>query len=99
MTQRSEEACKLLKVLGRGSPANPKTSKVIVSPRVVIKRNVGSPKVARIVSPKATKVTRRVPAAPKKGVQVRKVKTKVVEGPVTPRSKTKTGGIRFSRCP
>ena len=100
MTQQSEEACRLLRILlGQEPAASPKTSKVIASPRVVIKRAVGSPKVARIVSPKTTRVTRRVPAAPRKGVQMRKIKTKVVEDPVTPKPKMKTSEIRFSICP
>ncbi len=90
MTQRSEEGCRLLNtILTDGSAASPKVLRTSTNPKLV-RRSAGSPKVARIVSPKTTRVTRRVPAAPKKAVHVRKIKANTTTDPVTPMLKPKT---------
>lgn len=95
ITQRSEEGCRLLNtILSDGFAASPKVPRTSTNSKF-IRRSAGSPKVARIVSPKTTRVTRRrVPAAPKKAMHVKKVKNNATNDPVTPKSKSMAGESR-----
>lgn len=96
MTQRSEEACRLVKmILSPEVVGSPKISKGPTSPKLV-RKSAGSVGVSRIVSPKTTRTTRlKMPSAPRKPVPVRKMKTKVVGDSNVVKPKTKLGEIFF----
>ena len=86
MTQHVDEACRLIKELLAGSAeSNPKVIRKPSSPKALKKT---PSQVGNVVSPKPTRTTRRVPAAPRKAAPV---KSKTVLNPKTPNSRTRTG--------
>lgn len=89
MSLRSDEACRLMReLIARGSKISTRGRKS-TDPGVV--RKSGSPKLARIVSPKASRATRqRIPTAPKKAAPIRKTKA-YAAAPSTPKARSKNG--------
>ena len=95
MTQRSEEACRLVKmILSPDVVGSPKISKGPKASPKLVRRSAGSAGVGRIVSPKTTRPTRlKVPSAPRKPVPVRKTKIEGVSDSNAVKPKTKLGEI------
>jgi separase len=99
MTQRSEEACRLMKmILAPESVGSAKISRFPTSPRLV-KKSAGLVAVGRVVSPKTSRTMRlKVPAAPRKPVPIRKTTPKVVNDSNVVKPKTKMSRT-FGYCP